>query len=493
MKKIVLLLIVTIALVACNDSEVTAEQVSAQDAAYGAQNTPTPSANVPDEPQLPNPTPEIAISELEIQIAFADDEFINSFDNIRELDYSEVRLVRNGGYDDGLTDGDRLMIWANKPVSNFAVILIGNDDINDELIFFQLGSFGMTSELSPNEVFVINNYWGLGTLPWSGITYLDENGVIRYFTLQQSMQDGSWDFYEFENRVSELPDDWRPWWQVEDEIQDVLVEQTGISEYGRQVAIDFLMDFTTLLTNVIRAETTWDEERRISLATGRYILGWDNESQQLITTDEIPDISLSLTEEGYSAFFDNQGNIITDEPWVYPYSLHYANYFKLFDFDNDGIPEILMHFQQTFEGCYGGFYRIFKYIDGAYRMLEMAAFANGEQLTWINFGSVHNLFVDEDGRIITLIDSEMTGFEYTHLIFANNRVEFHHITMPEYTWEEWREHHWMVWEETVNGYEMTNSWVFHNTAIFGTDIAIKPLQPFTELGAAILEYLEKSR
>ena len=466
MRKIIILIIAAIALAAC-DGETVTEQTFTQGTAYEMLNTPAPSANLPDEPQQHESTPEIVLVEIEIQIAFADDEFLNSFDYIHELDYSEVCIIRSGGYDDGLTDGDRLMIWANKPVSNFAVILIGNEEINGELIFFQLGHFGMTSELSPNEAFVINNYWGLGTLPWSGITYMDENGVIRYFTLQQSMQDGSWHFNEFENRVSELPSDWRPWWQ-EDEIQSILAEHNGISEYGQQVAADFLKDFTTLFINVARIE-------------------WGHDPSE---------ISLAVTEAGTLEFFDSYGNTIIDAPWIYRRqfdtydSIHYANYFKLFDFDNDGIPEILMHFNQTFEGCYGGFYRIFKYINGAYRMLEMAAFADGEELPWVHFGSVHDLFMDEGGRIITLLDSEMTGFEYTQLIFANNRVEFHHLIMPEHTWEEWRAHHWSVWENTANGYEMTDSWIFHNPVIFGTDISISLFQPFTELGTALSEHLQ---
>jgi len=248
------------------------------------------------------------------------------------------------------------------------------------------------------------------------------------------------------------------------EVPTLLLEQSGISEYGWQVAADFLRDFTTLFVDVARVD-------------------WGYEPSE---------ISVAITEEGASALVDSYGNIIVDAPWIYPRLLHYADYFKLFDFDNDGIPEILVHFQQTFVGCYGGFYRIFKYIDGTYRMLEMAAFENGEE-TWVRFGTIHDLFIDENGRIITLLDSEMQGNEYTHLVFANNRVEFHHIAMPENAWESWAEHHWKVWEQTAYGFDVIDSWMYHNPTIFGTDIAIKPFHPFRELEDELFRYLESRR
>jgi hypothetical protein len=268
-----------------------------------------------------------------------------------------------------------------------------------------------------------------------------------------------------------------------------------ISEYGWQVATEFLSDFTSLFKGVYHPEYVWDVGMQTTINTGRF-MRWDTITGQFITTYEQPEISFRA---GYG-FLDAQGNRVIDEPWAIIrrfecqltqdvfYSFHYANYFKLFDFDNDGIPEIFVHFNQTFEGCYDGFYRIFRYIDGGYRMLEMVAYANGEQLQWVSFGNVHELFIDPNGRIITFINSEMTGImEYTHLVLTDTHAEFHRIISlddisgdPWEAWEEWHNHHWNVWEHTF-----TDSWRLHNPTIFRTNIAITPLQPFYELGAEL--------
>jgi len=294
------------------------------------------------------------------------------------------------------------------------------------------------------------------------------------------------------------------------ELRTVLLEQSGISQYGWQVAADFLSGFTSLFAGVFRVETTWDNEKRIAAPTG-YFWRWDSVNQRSVTTDEQPEISFLSTNGGQrEGFFDRYGNRIYDAPWAYIqlfdgfydhqgepvifYSHHYANYFSLFDFDNDGIPDIIIHFRQTFDGCYGGFYRIFRYIDGEYRMLKMAAFTdNGEQLSWTNFGTNHLLFADANGRIITFIDSELGGMEYSHLVFTNNRADFYRIPFADHSWEEWKEHHWQVWEQTPYGRELKDSWVLHNPTIFGTDISITPLHPFADLGVELYTYLQHRR
>ncbi|MCL2398361.1 MAG: hypothetical protein FWC91_01290 [Defluviitaleaceae bacterium] len=499
MKKIILLAIALCAtgLTACNESGTT-QQASSQNLIYQVQDTQPTQTQYTTEP-IGN-VPIIELEEFEIQINFANDDFLRTFDHIHELDYSVVRTARDGSAD-GLTGGDNLMIWANQPITDFAVLLIVNDIIDEELIFIPLDSFGTLSELNPNEAFVINNYWGLGTLPWSGITFTEESGIKRYFTLQQSMYDGNWRFLEFENRVNELPNDWKPEWY------NVLTEQPNISEYGWQIAAEFLSGFTTLFTGVSHAEIIWDEDTHMPVATGRFIPGWDSESQQLLTTYELPEISFAPIAVRSSAFLDRYGNIITNAPWAYiqrfdnytqedeltfSYSHHYANHFKLFDFDNSGIPEIFIHFQQTFEGCYGGFYRIFRYTDGAYRMLEMTAFQDGEQLSWVNFGEVHDLFIDADGRIITFVNCMLSGSEYGHLILTDTHAELHIISSP-YIWEEWYQHHREVWDQTPYGHERIDSWVFHNPTIFGTDVSISPLHPLTDLGDELLTYLHSKR
>ena len=276
-----------------------------------------------------------------------------------------------------------------------------------------------------------------------------------------------------------------------------------ISEHGWQAAADFLSPFTSLFTGVGRMETVWDAERHVDVPTGRFLMGWDNVHHQPIFADETPEFYFGHTDTGTPTFFDRQGNRITEAPWAYiqrfegfytqygeptvSYSHHYANYFKLFDFDHDGIPEIFIHFQQTFEGCYGGFYRIFSYVDGEYKMLDMVAFLDGEPQAWVFFGSVHELFTDADGRIITFVDNGLFTGEYTQLVLTESRAEFHHLA-DAHNWDAWQAHHWQVWEGTL-----IDSWLFHNPTLFGTDIAITPLLPFEDVGAELYAYLQQHR
>ena len=290
--------------------------------------------------------------------------------------------------------------------------------------------------------------------------------------------------------------------------RDDVLANAGISEYGWQVAADFLRGFTSIFTGVLWTNDLWDEGGNTSEPVERFFSVWDPVTRQTITVKRVPEVYLVMQAHNRPyAFFDRYGNAITEEPWVYTqrfesywhgeyhisYSHHYANYFSLFDFDNTGIPDIIIHFQQTFEGCYGGFYRIFRYENGTYRMLEMAAFSDNEQLNWVSFGTTHELYIDTEGRFISFINNHMDGNEYNHLVLGN-RAEFHRITAGnDHDWEEWNAHHWEVWDRTPYGHKLASSWRDYNPTIFGTDIAIAPLFPFTDLGAELFMYIYNSR
>ena len=169
-----------------------------------------------------------------------------------------------------------------------------------------------------------------------------------------------------------------------------------ISEYGFRAAVEFLNEFVTLYSEIGFAITTWDEQRRIFLPTGQFRVGWFDRFGQSYTTNVVPKVHFSPDEAGRWGFFDQHNNRIEDAIWIS--HENYADYFRLFSFDDSGIPVIFVHYSQTSEGGYAGFYRIFRYIDGGFRMLEMDA--------WIGWlGRVHHLFIDENGRLITFINS----------------------------------------------------------------------------------------
>jgi len=111
--------------------------------------------------------------EIGIRIALAYDKLLSAFDYLYELDYTLVREARTGGGVEKF-NGDRLVVWADAPLYDFALLLFGNDSINSELLFIPIDSFGSVYELLPGQAVVINSYVGFGVLPWSGVTFVGE-------------------------------------------------------------------------------------------------------------------------------------------------------------------------------------------------------------------------------------------------------------------------------------------------------------------------------
>ena len=169
-------------------------------------NPPTTSTEDPAGP------PQEEHVELDLQIALADEELLSTFDHLHEVDYA----IAHAPYLDAIPPSDvKLVIWTNVPLRNFALLTFANDVISEESIFIPIDTFGQVSELSPGEGFVVNSYFGMGTLPWSGVTFIDESGTTRYFAFIQNQGEQGDPFliWEFENRTSELPPDWTPWWE----------------------------------------------------------------------------------------------------------------------------------------------------------------------------------------------------------------------------------------------------------------------------------------
>ena len=281
-----------------------------------------------------------------------------------------------------------------------------------------------------------------------------------------------------------------------------LLEQSGISEYGLQVAADFLSEFTSILAGMASFGFVPGEV---------FVIGFDDETQKFITTHETPEIYFAYMGDGLFAFFDRQGNIINDSPSVIITSwednddqqgmlfYHFANSFKLYNFDNDGIPDIFVYFATTGTPPMDSFYAIFRYINGEYKMLTVREFVDGEELspwwrtrTWPWLNTEHKLFLDEDGRIITFIYSHQQGLmQYGHLIFMDNYADLHIIVDFSDKYREsddyrnaWQAHHWGEWFED-------DRWINHSPTIFGTDISIEPIVPLEALSAALIEYLQR--
>ena len=262
-----------------------------------------------------------------------------------------------------------------------------------------------------------------------------------------------------------------------------------ISEYGFRAAVEFLDTMTSIRTGVYRAMFEWDNEQRVSVATGEFSR-WDRQSHEWMQTFETPEIYFSPGGVVGFGFFDQHNNRIESAAWIM-YE-NYADYFRLFSFDDSGIPVILVHFSQTVDAGYGGFYQVFRYVNGVYRMLQTRSFEDGIESPWGWLSIVHDLFVDENGRIITFAHTEYHGiFEYTHLKLTDTCAEMHLISRLDdwERWQEWVDFHWVEWDSERITFD---SWQNHNPTIFGTDIAITPVQSFPELEEYILQILRRS-
>lgn len=211
------------------------------------------SRQIPAEKGLYGP-PQLASP---VHIALVNETLLNGFGHIHEVDYSDSHV------------GLRLVIWADMILWELSLMRAGHDFLCDgSLIFIPISTHGCVDVLLPGQGYVINRYVGGGTMPWSGITFLDEDGQRHYFMMQQDLsgfiepspfdpdiidlfedgnllfariaegarwyipasldENGGFDPYlwmeennhliiwfrliEFENRVGELPSDWEPWW-----------------------------------------------------------------------------------------------------------------------------------------------------------------------------------------------------------------------------------------------------------------------------------------
>jgi len=82
--------------------------------------------------------------------------------------------------------GDRVMIQTNIPLRDFSLLTFISDMDEYELWYIPEATYGTVAELSPDDAFIINGYLSMGTLPRSGVTFLDQSDERRYFAMQHN-------------------------------------------------------------------------------------------------------------------------------------------------------------------------------------------------------------------------------------------------------------------------------------------------------------------
>jgi|GEM_PF-4043359 len=111
---------------------------------------------------------------------------LEGLDFMHILDYSKLTGITLENGDSELGLGDTLMIRTQTPLQNFEVIWMSNDSTEDEILFFPIEAFGLAETFLPGEAYIIHSFLDMGTMPWSAITFLDDNGQRWFFAIIQN-------------------------------------------------------------------------------------------------------------------------------------------------------------------------------------------------------------------------------------------------------------------------------------------------------------------
>ncbi|MCL2168967.1 MAG: hypothetical protein FWB74_02950 [Defluviitaleaceae bacterium] len=184
-----------------------------------------------------------------------------------------------------------------------------------------------------------------------------------------------------------------------------------LSEFGRQVAAEFLSQFESLFVPLVHH---LGDER----------MAWvDGELKDVSGMPHFAQISMA-DEDWRIAVFDHLGNEVTDAPFVNEFGL-IAHNFRFFDLNYDGIPEIEIIFAAETWG--GGV--LYKFVNGEYARVVTQPEFSVER---------HNFLYDTQGKMGIIATGEggfMSGFY--HLTFIGNEMHLEYSFTPKYffSWE----------------------------------------------------------
>ena len=110
-----------------------------------------------------------------VKIDFATGELLSNFSHVYEFDYSEV-------HDAEVEFGVDLVFWSDILIKDFSIIAVYFD-----AVISVIDAWDVASEILPGEAIVVNAYHGGSSLAASGFSFVDENGVTRYFIFVENM------------------------------------------------------------------------------------------------------------------------------------------------------------------------------------------------------------------------------------------------------------------------------------------------------------------
>ena len=127
---------------------------------------------------------ETASEEISVSVDYATEEFLSKF-NLYKV-YIEFE---DEGY-------QRIAFTTTEAVKDFKFIEVGHRIEKDNFIFFEENVLCSIAELLPEEPLVVT-WLEQGTIPHRGISFIDAEGITRYFSIAMSGKDGSLLLIEF--------------------------------------------------------------------------------------------------------------------------------------------------------------------------------------------------------------------------------------------------------------------------------------------------------
>jgi len=325
------------------------------------------------------------------------------------------------------------------------------------------------------------------------------------------------------------------------EPQHIPRHEPQMSEFGRQVAMDFLMQFPTIFMENPR-HIAWsrpyevantrlyfpipqqygremqDGRFRVRSGDDGYIydrlfhIGYQfgdtytvgagrsmrtNVRREPILTEYVPDVFFrefwSDFWRGYdyrrmSGFYDSNLNRIESADWMI-YNVHYATDFRLWDFNQNGIPAIEIEYRGGWTGYWGESISSIFIFDGyEYRRIAVPREEYTGSFTWdmydwvfvypnwINQVVVYHAFHDPDGRLIFVrgsgVSFEGYPFKYYHVTFSDGFSNFYHFA-------------------SVYGDVDSAWWHYEYDFLPGTDIPLTPTLTLIELQAELYEAIRQ--
>ena len=154
----------------------------------------------------PTPPPAFTLADLGINIELIEVEDMEDFADAHLFDYYQLRASDLVGH--------TLLISA--AVNLYDVVILDiRPNMVDEISYYEIDDlFAVADVVLPLEGIIVENFIGVGTHPFSAISFLDEHGARWYFLIFQDQSDEfpPYRLIEVRDRTDELPADWSPWW-----------------------------------------------------------------------------------------------------------------------------------------------------------------------------------------------------------------------------------------------------------------------------------------